>query len=211
MKVHKIRKNVNNDDIRTNYLHYYFINVSKYSQYLYYIDIFGLSEGENVSDERAITMQREQYDISVHLFTGTGYNPGKITSISVTFTANHKANYQGLSSLFPFRSVSSSTFIIILSQSSFSHTFGARSSYLQIVPSYHAYLRFKVEAPCNSLCYTENHVSHVFEDLQKWKAPNSGEGKKIPTVAKYFFKSFNFFADPFNDSFGIASNKFLLR
>jgi hypothetical protein len=182
MQVHKIRKNVNNDDIRTNYLHSYFINVSKYSQFLYYIDTFGLSEGENVSDVRAITMQREQYDITIHLFIGMGYNPGKITYISLTFTANHKASYQGLSSIFPFRSVSSSTFIIILNRSSFSHNFGARSSYLQIIPSCHAYLRFKAEASCNSLCYTENHVSHVFEDLRKRKVHNSS-----PSQYKFVF------------------------
>jgi hypothetical protein len=38
----------------------------------------------------------------------------------------------------------------------------------------------------------------------------TSEGVEIPTVAKYFVKSFSLFADPFNDSFGIASNKFLL-
>jgi hypothetical protein len=39
--------------------------------YLYYIDTFGLSEDENVNDARAITMQREQYGVTVHLFIGT--------------------------------------------------------------------------------------------------------------------------------------------
>ena len=33
--------------------------MNKYSQYLYYIDTFGLPEGENVSDASVITMQRE--------------------------------------------------------------------------------------------------------------------------------------------------------
>jgi hypothetical protein len=62
MKVHKTQKNVNNDDISINYLHSHFINMNKYSQYLYFIDIFGLSEGENgESDARAITVQSEQY------------------------------------------------------------------------------------------------------------------------------------------------------
>jgi hypothetical protein len=47
--------------------------------------------------------------------------------------------------------------------------------------------------------------------LQNCCNPSStSEGTKIPTVAKNFFKSFTFFADPFNDSFGIASNKLLL-
>jgi hypothetical protein len=77
-----------------------------------------------------ITIQREQYGVTVHLFIGTGPSPDKITFVSLTFTVNHKASYQGLSSLFPFRSVSSSTFIIIQSRSSFSHSFGVRSSCL---------------------------------------------------------------------------------
>jgi hypothetical protein len=62
-----------------------------------------------------ITIQREQYGVTVHLFIGMGRNPDKITFMSQTFTVNHKASYQGLSSLLPFRSVSSSTFVIILS------------------------------------------------------------------------------------------------
>jgi hypothetical protein len=100
-----------------------------------------------------ITVQREHYAVTFHLFIGTGRSPDKITSMSLTFTLNHKANYQGLSSHFPFRSVSSSTFIIILSQSSFSHNLGVRSFCLRVaspLPSSQA------EASCNSLCYTEN-------------------------------------------------------
>jgi hypothetical protein len=62
-----------------------------------------------------ITIQREQYDITIHLFIGTGRSPDKITFTSLTFTVNHKASDQVLSSLFPFMSVSSSTFVIILS------------------------------------------------------------------------------------------------
>jgi hypothetical protein len=118
-------------------------------------------------------MQREQYGFTVHLFIGTGCNPGKITFISLTFTTNHKASYRGLNSLFPFKSVSSSTFIIILSRSSFDHSFSVLSSFLQIVPSYHAYLRLEAEASCNNLCYTKKHVSNIFEDLRKGEAPNS--------------------------------------
>jgi hypothetical protein len=41
-------------------------------------------------------MQREQYGVNVHLFIGTGRSPGKITFVSLTFTVDHKANYQGL-------------------------------------------------------------------------------------------------------------------
>jgi hypothetical protein len=45
--------------------------MNKYPQYLYYIDTIGLPEGENVSDARVITIQREQYGVTVHLFIGT--------------------------------------------------------------------------------------------------------------------------------------------
>jgi hypothetical protein len=48
-----------------------------------------------------ITIQREQYGVTVHLFIGTGRSLDKIAFMSLTFTANHKASYQGLSSLFP--------------------------------------------------------------------------------------------------------------
>jgi hypothetical protein len=40
---------------------------------------------------------------------------------------------------------------------------------------------------------------------------STSEGTKMPIVAKNFFKSFTLFVDPFIDSFGIASNKLLLR
>jgi hypothetical protein len=109
-----------------------------------------------------ITIQREQYSVTVHLFIGTGRSPDKITSMYLTFTFNHKANYQGLSSLFPFRSVSSSTFVIILSRSSFNHSFSICPFCLWVVSSYHTCfhqkesLHPKAEASYNSLCYTEN-------------------------------------------------------
>jgi hypothetical protein len=35
---------------------------------------------------RVNTSQREQYDVTVHLFIGTGHSLGKITSMSLTFT-----------------------------------------------------------------------------------------------------------------------------
>jgi hypothetical protein len=47
MKVHEMQKNINNDDISVNYLYSHFINMNKYSQYLYCIDTFGLPKGEN--------------------------------------------------------------------------------------------------------------------------------------------------------------------
>jgi hypothetical protein len=77
MKVYKIRKNVNNDDILIKYLHSHFINVNKYSQYLYYIDTLGLSEGENVR----VTRERLQCSVNttvllfIYLPTSTLWRP----------------------------------------------------------------------------------------------------------------------------------------
>jgi hypothetical protein len=118
-----------------------------------------LAEGGNVRDAGAITMSREQYSITVHLFIGTGRSPGKITFMSLAFSINHKASCRGLRSLFSFRSVPSFTIVIMLSQSSFSRSFGAHFSFLQTAPSYHAHLHLNAEASCNSLCYTKKHVS----------------------------------------------------
>jgi hypothetical protein len=98
-------------------------------------------------------MHREQYGVIIHLFIGAGRRPDRITFTSLTFTVSHKANYQGLSSLFSFRSVQSFTIVIMLSRRSSSHSFDARSSFLQIAPSYHAHLQLKAEASYNSLLY----------------------------------------------------------
>jgi hypothetical protein len=68
---------------------------------LYYIDTFGLAEGK---DARVITIQREQYGATFHLFIGTGHNPEKITFMPLAFTHDHSTNYHGLSGLFPLLS-----------------------------------------------------------------------------------------------------------
>jgi hypothetical protein len=95
---------------------------------------------------RVITSQREQYDVTVHLFIGTGRSLDEITFMSLTFTIDHKANYRGLSSLFPLKSFSPFTIVNVLSRSSFSHIFGASLSFVQTAPSYHAHLHLKAEA-----------------------------------------------------------------
>jgi hypothetical protein len=102
-----------------------------------------------------------------------GRSPDKVTFMSLTFTANNKASCQGLSILFSFRSVPSSTFVVMLSRSFFGHSFGTRSSCSRVISPYHACFHPKAEASCTSLCYTEKHISQVFEDLQNRKAPNS--------------------------------------
>ena len=45
------------------------------------------------TDTRTITIQREQYVGTVHLFIGTGRSPDKITSTSLLTNYNHNANY----------------------------------------------------------------------------------------------------------------------
>jgi hypothetical protein len=55
--------------------------------------------------ERAITNQRDQYGGTVHLFIGTGHNPGEITYISLTFVYFYNTKHQGLSSLCSFSAI----------------------------------------------------------------------------------------------------------
>jgi hypothetical protein len=95
---------------------------------------------EEQSDAKAITIQREQYGATVHLFIGMGHSSNKITSMPLTITLNHNASYQGRISLFPLRSVSSFILAIIQSQSSFSHSFGVHPCHLQVVSSYYTRL-----------------------------------------------------------------------
>jgi hypothetical protein len=42
---------------------------------------------------RAITIQREQYGGTVHLFIGTGHSLGKSTFMSLTFIHNYNINH----------------------------------------------------------------------------------------------------------------------
>jgi hypothetical protein len=57
---------------------------------MYYIDTFGLLEGV---DMRVITIQRERYDATVHLFIGTRRSPVKSTFMPLTFTYDHNINH----------------------------------------------------------------------------------------------------------------------
>jgi hypothetical protein len=56
----------------------------------YYIDTFGFFEGV---DAKVITIQREQYGSTVHLFIGTGRSPGKNTIMTLTFVHNCNMNH----------------------------------------------------------------------------------------------------------------------
>jgi hypothetical protein len=68
-------------------------------------------------DARAITIQREQYGGTVHLFIGTGCSPSKNTFMTLTCTQNSNINHQGLTSIFLFDSASCLTFVATLSRS----------------------------------------------------------------------------------------------
>jgi hypothetical protein len=76
------------------------------------------------SDARVITIQREKYRGTVHLFIGTGCSPDKITSVSLITNYNHNTDYQGLYSLFLFKLVSTFVFSMTPSRSTFNRSFG---------------------------------------------------------------------------------------
>jgi hypothetical protein len=60
-------------------------------------------------DARVNTSQREQYDVTVYLFIGTGRSLYEITFMPLTFTIDLGIIYRGLDNLFSFKSVSFST------------------------------------------------------------------------------------------------------
>jgi hypothetical protein len=124
------------------------------------------------NDARVITSQREQYIITVHLFIGTGRNLDKITFMSLTFTVSQKARYRGLGSLFHFRSVSSFTTVLVLSQSFSSHSIGAGSSFIQTAPFIPCTPSSQSRSFLRQYVILENMLVKFFEDLWKRKAPN---------------------------------------
>jgi hypothetical protein len=87
---------------------------------------------ESRNGARAITIQREQYEGTVHLFIGTGRSPDKITFVSLITNYDHNTNYQGLCGLFHFKSVPSFVLSTPPCQSSFNCSFGI---YLHVVPA----------------------------------------------------------------------------
>jgi hypothetical protein len=56
-------------------------------------------------DVRVNTSQREQYGATVHLFIDTGHSLCKITYMPLTFIIDLGIIYQGLDSLFLFKSI----------------------------------------------------------------------------------------------------------
>jgi hypothetical protein len=80
-----------------------------------------------------ITIPRDQYGGTVHLFIGMGQSPDQITSMSLTTNYTYSTDHQVLHSLFPFKSVSSFVFSTSPCRSSFNRSFGL---YLHVTPAY---------------------------------------------------------------------------
>jgi hypothetical protein len=131
--------------------------------------------------ERVNTIQREQYSGTVHLFIGTRRSPGKSTFMSLTSIYSHNMNHQGLNSLLPlfgqhglrhhikpklFRLQLRWLFLSPLGYIFTSYVFAIRED-----------LYAEAKAPCNNP-YTENTISHIFEDLRNRKAPNRRQRKQ---------------------------------
>jgi hypothetical protein len=83
------RMTIHRDDKHYPFM-YQFIYLFHDKHMEYYIDTFGLFDFINA---RAITIQREQYGGTVHLFIGTGRNPGKNTFMTLTFVHNCNINH----------------------------------------------------------------------------------------------------------------------
>ena len=127
---------------------------------------FGLKEGESTSvTQKPMPSQREQYGGIVHLFIGMGHNPYKITSMPFTFGSNSIVIHQGLNSLFIFKSVSFSAIMPKLP-----------CAYLRLYVLNTVVLiqvrRIQVRRYLLMYYTPETLLNHVFEDIQKTKAPN---------------------------------------
>ena len=119
--------------------------------------------------QKPMSNQREQYGSTVHLFIGTGRSPCKITSRPFAFDNNSIVIYQGLDSLFLFKSVS---FLLPTCRSSLAHSFGSAQTFV-----------FLMLRPTVALIQVRRYLlmyftpktllNHVFEDLRKPKAPNT--------------------------------------
>jgi hypothetical protein len=130
---------------------------------------FGLKEGKSTSVmQKQMPSQREQYGGVVHLFIGTGHNPCKITPMPFTFGSNSIVIHRGLDSLFIFKSVSFSAITPKLSRSQL-----RRCINLRILWASPTVVPIRVRRYLFTHYTPETLLNHVFEDLQKPKAPNN--------------------------------------
>jgi hypothetical protein len=131
---------------------------------------FSLLEGKSTSmTQKLMPNQREQYGCTVHLFIGTGRSPCEITSRPFVFDNNSIEIYQGLDSLFLFKSVS---FFLPTCRSSLAHDFGSAQTFVFLVLRPTVAL---IQVRRYLLMYftSKTLLDYVFEDLRKPKAPNS--------------------------------------
>jgi hypothetical protein len=127
-------------------------------------------EGKSTSvTQKPMSNPREQYGSTVHLFIDTGRSPCKITSRPFAFDNNSIVIYQGLDSLFLFKSVS---FFLPTCWSSLAHDFGSAQTFVFLVLRPTVAL---IQVRRYLLMYftSKTLLNHVFEDLRKPKAPNT--------------------------------------
>jgi hypothetical protein len=91
MKIHKTQKDINNHYELLDYLYSYFINIKNTNNVNITIIPSVQQKVKSETSARVITIQREQYGVTVHLFIGTGRSPVKITFMSLTFTVIRRA------------------------------------------------------------------------------------------------------------------------
>ena len=120
-------------------------------------------------DARMSTSQHEQYGGTVHLFIGTEHSPCKITSMPFSFANDFKVVHRGLNSLFPFKSV---FFFCCYAEAPLRVASALRQ------PSYcscfsHCVVLIRVWRHLFIYYTRETLLNHVFEDLQKTKAPKT--------------------------------------
>jgi hypothetical protein len=135
---------------------------------------FNLKEGKSTGvTQKQMPSRREQSGSTVHLFIGTGRSPCKITSRPFAFDNNSIIIYQGLNSLFLFKSVYS---FLTSCRSFLTHSFGSVPSFVLFV-FLHTAIMTCLKGSCPKVpahvLDSRNIVKSRFEDLQKPKAPNS--------------------------------------
>jgi hypothetical protein len=130
---------------------------------------FGLKEGKSTSvTQRQIPSLRVQYGSTVHLFIGTGRSPCKITPMPFKSINNSIVIHRGLNSLFIFKSVSFSAIMPKLSCSQLRCCIN-----LRILCASPTVVLIRIRRYLSTHYTPETLLNHVFEDLQKLKAPNS--------------------------------------
>jgi hypothetical protein len=122
-----------------------------------------------------MSSQREQYGVTVHLFIGTGRSPCEITLMPFTFANNSVVVHRGLNSLFIFKSVS---FFCYHAEALLRTASALRYPSYSFSCFFTLWFQLKSEGTCSCIVLPETLLNHVFEDLQKPKAPNN----RVPEV-----------------------------